>query len=181
MNPHSSDIRPPAPASESRMARRPTVRIQLSAFSPQLSRQAFTLVEVLISLGIFAVAAVVLGSAYVNILVNYQSMRAWSADREELAFARATLLAEPDRTKAEHGGEIRLLDGGNLHWKATIDEMPRTDLFRVTLDLEVAPPPPVPARREQEVFVLLRPTWSKPADREKLRAAFRDRLAKREF
>jgi general secretion pathway protein I len=154
---------------------------QVSGRRCQVSRSAFTLVEVLISLGIFAVAAVVLGAAYVNILVNYQSMRAWSADREELAFARATLLAEPDRAKAEHGGEIALLAGGNLRWKATIDELPRADLFRVTLDLEVAPPAPLPTRREQEVFLLLRPTWSEPAQREKLRTAFRESLAKRQF
>ena len=122
-----------------------------------------------------------LGSAYVNILVNYQAMRAWSSDREELAFVRATLLSEPDRTKAERGGEIRLLAGGNLNWKATIDPLPRADLFRVTLDLEVAPRPPMATRREREVFVLLRPTWSDPVERDKLRAAFKDTLAKRQF
>jgi general secretion pathway protein I len=144
-------------------------------------RAGFTLVEVLISLGIFAVAAVVLGSAYVNILVNYQAMRAWSSDRDELAFARASVLAEPDRTKAERGGEIALLAGGNLRWKATIAELPRADLFQVTLDLEVAPPAPAPTRHDHQVMVLLRPTWSDPAQREKLRAAFRETLAKRPF
>ena len=142
---------------------------------------AFTLVEVLVGLGIFAMAAVVLGAAYVNILVNYQAMRAWSSDREELAYARASVLAEPDRTKAERGGEIALLTGGNLRWKATIADLPRADLFQVTLDLEVAPLPPAPARREKQVFVLLRPTWSDAAQREKLRAAFRESLAKRQF
>jgi general secretion pathway protein I len=146
-----------------------------------VSRRAFTLVEVLVSLGIFALAAVVLGSAYVNILVNYQAMRAWSADRDELAFARAKVMAEPDRTKAERGGEIALLAGGNLRWKADITELPRADLFEVTLDLEISPPSPAPVRREQQVFVLLRPTWSDPANREKLRTAFRDELAKRQF
>src|SRR3954470_24563817 len=101
----------------------------MSGWAPSTTRAAggrlaaFTLVEVLISLAIFAVAAVVLGAAYVNILVNYQSMRAWSSDREEVAFVRASLLAEPDRTKAERGGEIALLAGGNLRWTATVAEM----------------------------------------------------------
>src|SRR3954470_10348335 len=111
----------------------------MSGWAPSTTRAAggrlaaFTLVEVLVSLAIFAVAAVVLGAAYVNILVNYQAMRAWSSDREELAYARATLLAEPDRTKAERGGELALLAGGNLRWKATIADLPRADLFQVTL------------------------------------------------
>ncbi len=157
-------------------------RLQVSGLRfPVFGRRAFTLVEVLVGLGIFAVAAVVLGAAYVNILVNYQAMRAWSSDREELAFARAAVLTEPDRTKAEHGREIALLAGGNLRWKATIAELPRADLFQVTLDVEVAPLPPAPPRREQQVFVLLRPTWSDPAQREKLRTVFRESLTKRQF
>jgi general secretion pathway protein I len=143
--------------------------------------RAFTLVEVLVSLGIFALAAVVLGTAYVNILTHYQAMRAWTVDKEELAFARATLLAEPDRKKAEEGGQVALLAGGSLRWTAAVDETSRADLFRVTLDFEITPPPPVAARREQQVFLILRPTWSDPAQREKLRAAFRDQLAQRKF
>jgi general secretion pathway protein I len=142
---------------------------------------AFTLIEVLVSLGIFALAAIVLGTAYVNILTNYQAMRAWTVDKEELAFARATLLAEPDREKAEQGGEAALLAGGNIRWTAAIDETTRADLFRVTLDLEITPPPPAGPRREKQVFLLLRPTWSDPARREKLQAEFREQLAERKF
>jgi general secretion pathway protein I len=148
---------------------------------PRKRTKAFTLIEVLVSLGIFALAAVVLGTAYINILANYHAMRAWTVDKEEMAFARATLLAEPDRKKAEEGGEVALLAGGKLRWNAAIDEMPRADLFRVTLDMEITPPPPQGVRREQQVFLLLRPTWSDPAQREKLRAAFREQLALRKF
>lgn len=144
-------------------------------------RAAFTLVEVLVSLGIFALAAVVLGAAYVNILVNYQAMRAWTTDRQDMALARALVLAEPDRAKVERGGEVARLAGGNLRWTATIAETTRADLFKVTLEMEINPPAPAAARREQQAFLLLRPTWSDPAEREKLRAAFREQLAKRGF
>ena len=145
------------------------------------STKAFTLVEVLVSLGIFALAAVVLGTAYVNILTNYQAMRTWTVDRDEMAFARATLLAEPDRAKAERGGDMALPAGGNLRWSATIEEATRADLFKVTLAFEINPPAPAPARREQQVFLLLRPTWSDPAAKELLRTASRARLAERKF
>lgn len=143
--------------------------------------QGFTLVEVLVSLGIFALAAVVLGTAYVNVLINYQAMRVWTVDKDEIAFARAALLAEPDRAKAERGGQRALPAGGNLRWSAAITEAPRADLFQVTLDLEINPPAPAPARREQQVFLLLRPTWSDPVKREALRTASKERLAKRRF
>jgi general secretion pathway protein I len=153
----------------------------LSRRSSVRSEGGFTLIEVLVSLGIFALAAVVLGTAYVNILTNYQAMRAWTVDKEEVAFARATVLAEPDRKKVEEGGQVALLAGGTLRWTAGIAETSRADLFQVTLDLEITPPPPVAPRREQQVFLVLRPTWSDPAGREKLRAAFTEQLAQRKF
>lgn len=143
--------------------------------------RGFTLVEVLVSLAIFAVAAVVLGTAYVNILTNYQAMRAWTQDRDDVAFARAALLAEPDREKAAKGGEVTLLTGGRLRWTATIAETTVADLFQVTLDFEINPASPATVRRDRQVILLLRPTWSDPALREKLRVAFKERLAQRKF
>ena len=76
---------------------------------------------------------------------------------------------------------MTLLGGGTLRWTATIAELPRADLFQVTLDLEINPPAPAPVRRDRQVFVLLRPTWSDPALRETLRTASRERLAERRF
>ncbi len=141
----------------------------------------FTLVEVLVSLAIFALAAVVLGTAYVNVLVNYQAMRAWSAEKEEIAFARAALLVEPRLPRAERGGQMALTEGGALRWSAEIAETTCADLFRVTLNFEISPAGQKPARREREVFLLLRPTWSDPIRREQLRTLSRERLARRHF
>lgn len=139
---------------------------------------AFTLIEVLVSLGIFALAAVVLGTAYVNVLLNYQQLHQQSAEQGEIALVRAELLAEPDRARAERGGEVPLADGGRLHWDAKLAETPRADLFQVELALEITPGGRTPPRRETETFLLLRPTWSDPAKREQLRAATRLRLEK---
>lgn len=40
-----------------------------------MSRRAFTLIEVLVSLAIFALAAVSLGAAYSNVLLSRQTLR----------------------------------------------------------------------------------------------------------
>ena len=149
--------------------------------SLQRRRAGFTLVEVLVALGIFAIAAVVLGTAYVNVLLNYDAMRVRTAEKSDLAFARATLLAEPVRADAERGGQMTTAGGGTLRWRAEIREASRADLFEVALDFEVAAPGQAAARHTRETFLLLRPTWSEPAKREQLRAAFRDELAKRKF
>lgn len=145
---------------------------------PWLAGRAFTLVEVLVSLAIFALAAVVLGTAYVNVLLNFHLMQRGTSGKSEIAFARATLLAEPVRARAEQGGEVPLPEGGQLRWHATLEEMSLPDLFQVNLALEIADGGPTPLRRENQAFLVLRPTWSDPEQRERLRAAARERLAK---
>jgi general secretion pathway protein I len=150
--------------------------------TPRMGRAgAFTLIEVLVSLGIFALAAVVLGTAYVNVLVGYQTMRIRTAEKSETALVRAMLLAEPELTRAEKGGQVPLAAGGMLRWQATIEETSVADLFRVNLEMEISPGGRAAQRRENLAFLLLRPTWSKADQREKLRAASRERLAEREF
>lgn len=142
-------------------------------------QRAFTLIEVLVSLAIFALAAVALGTAYVNILLNYHNMRRQVAGVSEIALARATLLAEPERARAEEGGEVPLGGGGVLRWEATLEETSIADLFQVNLSLEITSGDQTPTRRERETFFVLRPTWSEPEKREQLRAAARARLLER--
>lgn len=138
----------------------------------------FTLIEVLVSLGIFALAAVVLGTAYVNVLLNYHQMQRHEAGGSEMAMARAEVLAEPDRARVERGGELSLTDGGILRWEAKVRETPLADLFQVELAMEIGPGGQTTPRREQQTFLLLRPTWSEADKHEQLRAASRARLLK---
>lgn len=140
---------------------------------------AFTLIEVLVSLGIFALATVALGTAYVNVLFNYHQMLRYGAEKSEIAMARVELLAEPDRARAERGGEVSLAEGGSLRWQAKLEETSVADLFQVSLTLEISPGGQAPLRREHETFLLLRPTWSDATKHEQLRAASRARLLKR--
>jgi general secretion pathway protein I len=140
----------------------------------------FTLVEVLVSLAIFGLAAVVLGATYVNILTNYQAAMTRPQQQGELALLRPALLAEPDRARAEKGADQPLPGNRTARWQSRVEETAIADLFAVTFEWEIDEPGRPPATG-QETFMLLRPTWSDPAVRERLRAASRQRLAKRGF
>jgi len=145
------------------------------------SGRGFTLLEVLVSLAIFALAAVVLGAAYVNVLLGYDAMTKRNGREENVRMMRAALFTEPDRTKVEQGGDLGLPDGNSGHWEAKVEETTLADLFRVTLRCEIPEANQAQPWVHEQTFMLLRPTWSDPVIREKLRGESRDRLAQRQF
>jgi general secretion pathway protein I len=138
----------------------------------------FTLIEVLISLAIFALASVVLAAAYLNVLGGYQSVARRQGSEEEWKLVRAIVLSEADREKVEAGGQLQLPDSTNLHWKATIESTAVADLFAVTVQSEPEATSGHETRTREQKILLLRPKWSDPAERDKLRAASQQRLAK---
>lgn len=133
--------------------------------------------EVLVALVVFAVAAVALAAAYINVLNAYDVVSRGDAYAEDVRFARAQLLAEPDRKKVEEGADFELAAGGRLRWHATVETTDTADLFRVNFVCDISPsgvektPAPV-----NESFMLLRPTWSEGIDTTKLRQAAKDRI-----
>ena len=138
--------------------------------------RAFTLVEVLVSLAIFAMAAVALGAAYVNLILAHEALRRTEPRDEAVRLARRALLAEADLDAAETGGDVVLADERTARWRAEIEPLPVADLFTVTLEVEVPPPEGGPAEEFFETYTLLRPTWSDEADRKKLLDDARRRL-----
>ena len=84
--------------------------------SPRNSRRGFTLVEVLVALCIFAMAAVALGSAYLNVLISYDVLARGMQVNEDIAFARQLVLRESDRKKLEQGGEFDTAGGRRARW-----------------------------------------------------------------
>ncbi len=148
---------------------------------PNHWRGAFTLFEVLVSLAIFALAAVMLGATYVNVLSSYDALSRRNQHDQDLALLRAALLAEPDREQAERGGAHPLPGDRTADWSCQIEEAELADLFSVSFRCEIHDR----ARGGQpwvheETFMLLRPTWSDPAVRDKLRQATRERLERLE-
>ena len=141
-------------------------------------RGGFSLVEVLVALAIFVLMAVVLGATYINILNAYEIAARSVTRDDDVRFARVALLAEAERDLAEQGAEF---DGGNgrrVKWRAIIDPTATADLFQVTFICEISGPDIPKGETVEEVFRLLRPTWSEPADRDKLRADAKLRIEK---
>lgn len=139
--------------------------------------RGFTLPEVMVALTIFAVAAVVLGAAYVNILKGYQVAGRLTSEDRDVAFARQELLTQQDLKTAEKGDAFDTVDGRHVTWTAQITSASTTDLFAVEFTCEVTEPAPKPATRVVQDFMLMRPTWSDPTERTNLRQAAANRIA----
>jgi general secretion pathway protein I len=151
------------------MARRSPNRLERFA--------AFTLLEVLVALAIFALGAIYLASSYVNILNAYARASKGGGADPYVQFARQQLLTQTDLATAQLGDEFDTPDNPpyaptqHVKWTADIETTSTTDLFTVTFTCVVSPPGGATgnARTEVETFMLLRPTWSVPTDRTTVR------------
>jgi general secretion pathway protein I len=141
-----------------------------------MKRRGFTLIEVLMSLAIFALAAVSLGAAYSNVLMSRLALKQDEQRLDDFARCRAALLETPGFDDVETGGEIRLPGDRTARWKGRIEATAVSDLFAVELTAEVEPEGGGEAEEIIETRMLLRPTWSIPSDRQKIRDEARQRL-----
>ena len=89
---------------------------------------------------IFALAAAVLGAAYVNVLNTYDVAARGTVVNEDFAFARQRVLTEPHRKKVEEGGEFDTVGGRHAHWTAEIASTGMPDLFEVNFSCEITDP-----------------------------------------
>lgn len=137
----------------------------------------FTLLEVLVSLTIFALAAVMLASSYLNVLNSYETVSRGVQINEDFAFARQQVLHEPDRKKVEEGGEFETAGGRRAKWSAEIESTSVADVYKVTFTCEVADPARTEPDRQVQSFVVLRPTWVvDPGERSKLKEDAKTRI-----
>lgn len=141
-------------------------------------RAAFTILEVMVALAIFAIAVMVLAGAYVNVLNSVEGAKLDQSLEQELAFVRSQVLLEPDLATVEAGGEVPTGTHGNATWSAEVSHTNVADLFRVDLTVSLeGDGKAVAAREEKETLFLLRTSWSQPVDRDALREATRKRIA----
>ncbi|RRJ99855.1 type II secretion system protein [Opitutaceae bacterium TAV3] len=137
---------------------------------------AFTLIEVLVALAIFAIASVVLGSAYVNLLSANAAIRQTDTTDDDLHWVRIQFLKTAKLEDVEKGDDVVLPGDRTARWKATVEPTPVSDLFTAVLEVELPKPDTKETVTMTETFTLLRPTWSEEADRKKLRDDAKKRL-----
>jgi general secretion pathway protein I len=139
--------------------------------------RGFTLLEALVALAIFALTAIVLGASYVNVLNSYAIAARGNETNEDVQFARAQMLAEPDRKVIEQGGDYDSTGNRHVKWSATIASTSINDLFTVTFVCEVSDPERPAPEKVTQTFTVLRPTWSDPAERAQLLQDAKARIA----
>lgn len=141
--------------------------------TPAQNSRAFTLVEVLVSLAIFALAAVALSAAYLNVLNGYHNRDSQREMAQGWNLARIQVQLEPDRAKLEDGGNMNLPDNGSLTWSVVIEPALIADLFAVELTVSAHT---TTEWTKTERLMLFRPEWSDPGERDTLREESRQRL-----
>lgn len=134
--------------------------VQHSMFNVQRPSRAFTLIEVLIALTIFAMAATYLTSTFVSALTARERSVSDDMLHADIRAVRMQLLLEPNRDDAEDGGEYPTLNHGEASWQATIEPTEIVDLFAVQFDIRFSEPKEDGPDSHQETLYLLRPTWS---------------------
>jgi len=138
----------------------------------------FTLVEVLMAIAIFALSAVILASAYVNVLNSYMIVERTAHSSADVSFARSIVLTEPDRKKLEQGGEFDTIDGRHTKWEVEVLSTSTADLFTVNFTCTISAVGELEPQKTGQTFTVLRPTWSiDAAERSKLREAAKTRIA----
>jgi len=144
-----------------------------------MRRKAFTLIEVLVALAIFALAAVGLGAAYSNVLLSRMALKEKGVGEEDFARCRAAMLETANFADIEKGGDVYLPDDRMARWKGKIEPTTVADLFWVTITVEIQTTAggPYGAPRAQSQWIL-RPTWSVESERTKLLADAKQRLLK---
>lgn len=140
-------------------------------------RSGFTLLEVLVALAIFGLAAVVLAAAYINILNGYEIAARSNATDADVTFARSIVLNEADRKKLEEGGEFDNADGRHVKWSVEITSTNTADLYQVVFTCVVDQGVSLEPMTTTETFTVLRPTWTvDTGERDKLREDAKQRI-----
>ena len=85
-------------------------------------------------------------------------------------------IGQIEREKVGQGGQLSLPDGRQVTWSATIEQAGVADLFRLTLQVESLASGNLPMWKHEESLHMLRPAWSDPAERDRLRAQTKQRV-----
>ena len=129
-------------------------------------KSGFMLIEVLVALAIFGLAAVYLVD---GAFVASRTIRLMKDAREleqDLLWVRSQVLTEPSYEKLEEGGELTARTMGEVEWEVEVEMTEVLDLYLVNLTLEYEGNDDFgiePGVRNSQMY-LLRPSWGGHAD-----------------
>ena len=135
-------------------------------FQKNRGKYGFMLIEVLVALAIFGLAAVYLVD---GAFVASRTIRLMKDAREleqDLLWVRSQVLTEPSYEKLEEGGELTALTMGEVEWEVEVEMTEVLDLYLVNLTLEYEGNDDFgiePGERNSQMY-LLRPSWGGHAD-----------------
>lgn len=141
------------------------------------ARRAFTLLETLVAIALFGMAAAVLVMSVTTLMQAFSL----AGDSSEADFIREFALraAEGKRTagEVEQGGELMTPDGEVLRWKGEVFPEDSMDLYRLTLTVSGD-------RHSGGAWVVktlvYKPDWGAPVSRAARIAALKDSLQRGE-
>ncbi len=143
------------------------------------SHGGFTLIELIVALAVFALSGAVLTTAYLNMLETRHAVERMAPNAPDLHLVRMALGGEPVLDKVTAWNELDLPQGRHARWRARVTATDIADLFDVALEIQLTDQKGSVLADQVEQLRLLRPTWSDPREREALRTAARNRLARR--
>ncbi|MDR2844659.1 MAG: type II secretion system GspH family protein, partial [Puniceicoccales bacterium] len=128
-----------------------------------MKRRAFTLLEVVVALGIFSMMAAVLLEAVIQVEEALAETLETGGREEAKSFVLRRVLAATSRDAVSGGGSFALENGASVSWSVSLEETTVPDLHLVTLSLEWA------SNDAEEVRLwAYRPEWSDPDTRSSL-------------
>lgn len=125
---------------------------------PPRKQKAFTLIEVLIAVALFGLAAAGLLSSLVPVQDALHRLSMTTRDSGDLELVTGLVAASDTREKVLQGGETTFPDGRSMVWKADITPTETDGLFRVALRCERGDESPLVLE-----YLHFDPRWADPA------------------
>ncbi|MGE9296446.1 MAG: prepilin-type N-terminal cleavage/methylation domain-containing protein [Puniceicoccales bacterium] len=121
----------------------------------------FTLLEVLLALGLFAIASAALVQSASDALRAYDVVRTDSEREQMYRYLLRSIVSIEERDEMEDGGDLRLPDDTRADWEAEIEDGEMVDLFRVLITIELESDRFSSGDEEVRTFevLLFRPDW----------------------
>ena len=131
-------------------------------------QRAFSLIEVMVAVALFAIAVTVLSQSFLNGLVPLAQFKKQRSVEQDVRFVRRQVFSIKDRKELEEGGEIETATSGLAQWEVEIEQAGVIDLHKVTLTIRFAGNKRYKAQTVSRTHYLLRPLWSDADERSEL-------------